>query len=604
LEHFISHKLDSAAIDRFGFGSLFFDQREVEVYTFGHLMDDFFTLFNNTGEALFTECTNESVEFDKSYAYLNRMFRTQQRVSFCKDVIWQISVQRDYQLTDWAFGLTCKIGKAPLSTSDGETRGIVIDYSAKWVPFFSGHVHIDIPIVTVTCENGRRFAVSLPPSQDAQFYTFKDGETKYLKVEFRSSYSERADVMFSSVPDDVDLREFYKTLYPESTQQVDFWNTVLKKMSKHYGVTVYHNEITSDRFLGRQPSLSQVTRFCDLLWDEMRPYPKDIFRHIGINRLYLCQNLSSQGVPALGVALNEYIILNIGDDVQESDQRLSLHHEVFHAMRHRYPDEIQDIDRKIDIGHLSFFKGEDLLAEMFAYLMTDSEFMHSAASLSTQLDEVLSDIKAFLNKHFASIDLSSQSRLLERSYRRDYKNLKAFLKKNQVVPKPPQFHHLVVIGLDRASLSVFENCFRGEYETTLFDDIEDLSQFKSQMENDEKSLVYITRSPLDFAAIRYYDQKAEVKDSMAAWIRTHQQLIETKSVFVRLEDILTDNTKVLNMFCSMTHLDFKIDYSKLDSYDIRSYNLATVPFLERIWVAVRHSQEVQMMRYSDLTCED
>jgi hypothetical protein len=603
-------------------GFLTYESRDLvlpHTYSFAHYCDEpTFTRMNHECEADFLCNGPNSIEYTKRYTYFEDSLNLRHTISDQKGLIWDISLlsenKDESKNVPYTFGIAVLIGNLPIFLPNGDMAEQIINYSKMWYPLYERQSIIDLPIIMCPMKNGQYMTISFPLDTTVQLYRYLDGQDSYLKIAFRSDAIDKASIRFDPCTGpNQNLTDLYKTLYPHTTDQIDFWKTAVEKLRSLYGVEVAINQ-SFDRWdiKGDAPSQPEITAFINLLWAELLLYSPEVFGTVKVKRICLLTNLKRDDEFLYGAVASDHFLFNISSGIPDYQKRIAIHHEIFHSLEMSMAENVrqQFIAQWQETGCCPLLDSLRLprppsekedgpnedRADFFAMLQTNSEMLRDASKTNPATRRKVELLLAVIRENWPNLIRLDPNK--ELTIEHDIaKNISNAQLETLYKPQTPQYRDTVMTGLGgywiEATRSLFE---RNEIPIKVEPLSNDLTSIHNEYQMKEIALVYITCSPLEYCAQQFTESGEPVEQSMARWLVAAREAIRLSLPVLRYEDVASLSRPAILRFLKEAGIE-KTEFKFTENIPLCRYDPQKVPDLRRIWQLHRRENVVVALGY-------
>lgn len=507
-----------------------------QAYSFVHLMNPpYFTPLDNSKQV--------QNGFLKEYSRDDVLVQTKQSISTESIVNWQIDI-KNVPTQNFSYGITILIDSTIPKDVQNEPLTRVSNYADVNAYRWKEQKQLKLPVVYAYI-NGKPVTICTDPKNEAQFFYFDESEKRYIKVS-HSSKTQRMNLFIANGHTDV-----YKTLYPASKQYIEFSGVCFNKVRKYYGAEVNTKHMVYKDEVFSLPQEKEIEPYAEILWNELRHYPSNIFHMLGVKNLFL---YSSQG--RFNGFFDGDIYLNTSPDISPAQKIIAIHHEIFHA-----------IEKKLRRSH------DDHLATVYGLLIHDQTYLEHAITINPKTKNSIKEVVAML----ASIDESfvsmikkkpqtDQFRNLDIAYKSREKTLEiaSALERHKIyeIPKfSAQHNAFMFVGFPGCGLTLAKKIFNAH-------------------STESADPVVLVRNPLDICLRVYLKNQSDIFDTYARWQEYYTGKMSKGLPFVKYEDIVSMNKKPILKALSQWNVEIPKSWMSEIDIDQIQYNCVEVTGLE------------------------
>lgn len=575
-------------INKFGFVDWFHSDFCIKnIYSFVHWIDDpIFTHFNGQTNILDLKETEQSVSYMKPFNSIVDIMTHHQIINNTDQIEWTFQIDSDEEI---CFGISCPVSDDKIWLANNTIGYNIVNYSNMWIPPYVGQTNIDIPVVKVKISDASYVAIMTGFNHDVHFYNYHDNNQNYLKIGFKTTNTTSANVVFMNVDASTNLLDLYQQKYPASEHKINFWKVVFGKITKLYKIKIFFDcKLDKWGYRGDMPSMSNVIRYADILWQEFLKYPISFFDLI--SDLYLCENLTQGNDIYYAFSAGSHIGFNISSDVSEEVKRIAIHHELYHQIENNVTAEkLQLLSKKWCRARgesiMSDSQERELRAELYARIM-----------LGYRTDDDCSDIlKEFVNKLYPDMSFdkkynpSDHQQIIHTSkYGVDVqtKAIEQLINKHGFyVDKQTKQTQLVITGFKGSGLNLLKQIFE---DLNIFDHITSKymdANIADQFDFNHSNIIYIVSHPLRVAA--YHKDDQNVLHTIDVWKKIYRYLIEQHLPFIKYEDLVTGNQQAFSKLLTWigVHEYYQANFNLIETDKIQQFDLTehSVSDVEMKW---------------------
>lgn len=506
-----------------------------EAYSFVHLMNPpYFTHLDNSKPITLQI---------KEYSLDDVLVRTRQSICIENFVNWQIEIE-SMPVQNFSYGITILIDSTIPKDTQNEPLTRVSNYADVNAYRWKEQKQLKLPVVYAYI-NGKPVTICTDPKNEAQFFYFDELEKRYIKISHPSKIKRMNLYITSGHTND------YKALYPESKQYIEFSSVCFNKVKKYYGADVSTKQMKYKDEIFFLPQEKEIEPYAEILWNELRHYPSNIFRILRVKNLFL---YSSQG--RFNGFFDGDIYLNTSSGISVSQKIIAIHHEIFHA-----------IERKLQKKH------DEHLATVYGFLMHDQNYLEHSIAINPKIKDDIKEVIAMLSdidESFVSLikrkPQTDQFRNLDIAYKSREKvlGIASILEKQKIheIPKFSAKHDtFMLVGIPGCGLALAKRIFNN-YAT----------------ENADP--VVLVRNPLDICIRAYLKNHSNIFDTYARWEEYYTYKMNNGFPFIKYEDIVVMNKKPILKSLSLWNVEIPKSWMSEIDIDRIQYNCAGITGLE------------------------
>lgn len=603
-----SGKMMNSVLDNQGFLSCSFDNYQIShAYTFAQevfkeIESD--VALNNTLLISDRYETDRIIQFKKKYAGYQKSIHTDQRIQVCPNGIdWHIKRTDDAlddNFIECRFGISMIIDDKPI-TYNSQICPVMVNYTQEWLYPWEDQLNIALPIIKAQLSNAPVAIYGLADSS-MQFFTYYDDGVKYLRISTTSKQSRQLSVFIRTISNDCNLETFYVDQLPQYRWKVEVWKAFLRKIEHKFKIRIlWHQSVVISDYHAKTPIETEVREYARLFKNELDLYLSDMFKNIGIDTIVFCGFLSNNDREILGCSHKSILMFNISSSISDIDKQKTIHHEIFHS-----------IDRTVNIpkewletpdDSFSSQQGSEYRAELFSYMVMDPAY------IANLRDNIVNQKAGLIRSMIRQTgDDLFWTRVAKREYRgnpilvfSDPHNQSIIRNRirNRLLLKYRQVGQLAPV-LDQKPLQAFVVGLKSQCARLM----EKAAKLPVWSKPQKGYSLILVCNPLEYCAEKYVEDTQDAHASMKEWVETYDALLRISSIYLRQEDLLTNNLERIKSF--ILHVPtVKIgDLEEVQESDIKVYNMEEVPFIRNAFLKYKDRPSMIILEYQSLSCEN